>query len=170
MGWMKYRLTILRGVFLILGALSATELNWAKGKYDLRFGLMLPQSDGFVSVFQETYSIERIVQSNYLHGFDLKKRGGGRFMVSYSVRFPEPLKIPEDFAPKDGKFSEGGRVYTTDGKFVWDRYFEAFSFSDTDPFGRYELSIFIDGKLYRKIEYDVEKPLSDIEFDEDLGF
>lgn len=163
------RFSLVRNLLFAIVCAMACQSLLAKGKYDFAFGLLLPQADGFWVVSTETYSIEKIVHASYLHGFTVNRRKGGRFMVSYSIRFPEPLDTG-GVEPKTGAFSEGGRVYTSDGKFVWDRCFEAFAFSETDPLGDYELKVFIDGKLYREIKYSVEKPLSDIEFDEDLGF
>jgi len=80
-------------------------------------------------------------------------------MVSYSVRFPEPLAEAEQGLAPSGVFSEGGRVYTSQEDMVWDIGFNVFYFSESDPLGPYELSIFIDGSLYETIRYEVIEPL-----------
>ena len=129
------------------------------GSYDLRFGIMLPSSAGPPTVVQEANEVERIVDQAYAHGFTVRRKGGGRFMLSYAVRFPEPLQEADNEGlVSSGRFSEGGRVYTSEGKMVWDIGFQVFFFSESDPLGMYELSIYIDGELYQTIPYDVIEP------------
>jgi len=74
-------------------------------------------------------------------------------------RFPEPLAEAEQGLAPSGAFSEGGRVYTSQEDMVWDIGFNVFYFSESDPLGPYELSIFIDGALYETIRYEVIEPL-----------
>lgn len=119
---------------------------------------MLPSTAGPPTVVQETTEVERIVDRAYAHGFTVRRKGGGRFMLSYSVRFPEPLMEADQGLAPSGRFSEGGRVYTSEEKMVWDIGFHVFFFSESDPLGVYELSIYIDGELYQTIPYDVIEP------------
>ena len=128
------------------------------GSYDLRFGVMLPSSAGPPAVVQEATEVERIVDQGYAHGFTVRRKGGGRFMLSYAVRFPVPLPEADQGLSPSGRFSEGGRVYTSEEKMVWDIGYQAFFFSESDPLGIYELSIYIDGELYQMIPYNVIEP------------
>jgi len=119
--------------------------------------MMAMDMNGRPYVTRETTQVERIVDPNYVHGFSIERRGGGRFFLSYSVRFPQPIAEAEQGLAPTGSFTEGGRVYTSAGELTWDIGQQVFLFSETDPIGLYELSIFVDGELYQKIDYDVSK-------------
>ena len=70
------------------------------------------------------------------------------------VRFPEPLKdLPEGI---ENYYSvlDGGRVLQSNEEFVWELS-RSFVFSDSDPVGQYQLEVYVDAELYRKINYDV---------------
>lgn len=160
------RLVLLVGVFGIVSGLftgcettsSGGNGSGIIGSYDLRFGIMLPSTAGPPTVVQEANEVERIVDQAYAHGFTVRRKGGGRFLLSYSVRFPEPLAEADQGLAPSGRFTEGGRVYTSEENMVWDIGFQVFFFSETDPIGVYELSIYIDGELYQTIPYNVIEP------------
>lgn len=166
---MKSSIRVRSFFFLSLAvALLCVPSVRAEGKYKVKFGLMSQNANGQSFVFQETRNVQHRVDPNYFHGFTVQRKGGGQFMVSYSIRFPEPL---ENVGLSDvGRWSEGGTVYTSLDRIVWDSSHDSFLFSDGDPIGTYELSVFVDGKLNEKIQYFVEKPVKVDDFDENLGF
>ncbi|MCH6257999.1 hypothetical protein MLD52_15675 [Puniceicoccaceae bacterium K14] len=129
---------------------------------------MNKNAEGMAFVFHETRHIDFRVDPSYAHGFTVQRKGGGQFMVSYAVRFPEPIKAPG--SSDAGRYSEGGHVYTSLDQLVWDRASVPFVFDEGDPIGIYELSIFVDGKLREKVVYEVESTESVDDFDKDLGF
>lgn len=124
--------------------------------FEVRFGLMTVPQGGFPFIYDETRHMQRFVDPTYAHGFTIVKKGGGRFFYSYSVTFPEPISgLPESFL-RQGQLSRDKRTYTRDSQMVWDAAFESFYFSEDDPLGTYEMSVYIDGQLANTFSYEVE--------------
>tara|TARA_B100000519_G_scaffold102962_1_gene89293 strand:+ start:93 stop:575 length:483 start_codon:yes stop_codon:yes gene_type:complete len=146
--WM--RIWVVAAMALVLG----TSV-WAKrDAYQFKFGLMARGSQGQSVVYLETNQIEKIADPSYLHGFSIKRKDENQFYIYYIVRFPEPLKdLPEGI---ENYYSvlDGGRVLQSNEEFVWELS-RSFVFSDSDPVGQYELEVYVDAELYRKINYDV---------------
>ncbi len=119
--------------------------------------------DGVFRVYAETTRIHRQVDETYVHGFEVKRKDGSHFMGAFEIRFPKPIKVTPEVEIAY-EVSEGGRVIRSPGKLVWGIYSSTFWFSEDDPMGRYQMTIYIDGDAYRTIEYDVVLLDSEIEF------
>ncbi len=129
----------------------------------MKFGVMGPGPGGKMQVHAETTQIHRHVDPTYAHGFEVTRRDGGRFMGYFEVRFPEPIEVTPEL---ESAFTvlERGKLIRSEAEIHWGTYSAPFWFSESDPLGSYELSVYIDGELYRTVQYDVHP------FGENVGF
>ncbi len=125
-----------------------------KRLYSSRFGVMGLSPEGKYRVFAETTQIHRLVDQSYVHGFEVARKDGLRFMGQYSVRFPAPIKVTPELE-KAFTVKEGGLLIESPAELHWGVFSSPFWFSEGDPLGRYTLKVMIDGELYRTFEYDV---------------
>jgi len=115
-------------------------------------------SAGLLSVFDRVRVIPKYAEKDHLHGFVVQRKGGGQFLASYAVTFPEPLPKVSEGMRRYYDVSPDRRRIESPPEMVWDRYQASFSFEPSDPVGMYKLEIFIDGKKYQTIEYEVVEP------------
>ncbi|MDQ8204578.1 hypothetical protein [Pelagicoccus sp. SDUM812003] len=153
-GYRALMTVIVAGLLLLLSGCESSNIQYNKQGYASRFGVMSLGPDGKYHVYAETTQIHRHVSQDYAHGFEVKRRDNGRFMGYFEVRFPEPIEISPELE-KHYTVLEGGRVIRSESELHWGLYSSPFWFSEDDPLGQYELSIYIDGELYRTIQYDV---------------
>ena len=149
----------------LLAALSLALLPaaWAKkDAYKFRFGLMTMNGQGQTSVYLETTEIEKHADPSYSHGFEITRKNESQFFYYFRIRFPEPLKNISPAVYDHYKVLENGQVFESQEKFVW-RAQESFVFDKSDPVGRYQLEVYIDGELYRKVDYNVV-PVPEFDF------
>lgn len=151
------RLTLVAFALIALPALFAK-----KDPYEFRFGLMTVNGQGQSSVYLETTEIEKHADPSYAHGFTIKRKNGSQFFYYFRVRFPEPLKNIPPAVYDHYKVLENGRIFESQEKFVW-QAMESFVFDKADPVGLYQLEIYIDGELYRKVDYNVS-PVPEFNF------
>lgn len=154
---------LLAALTLMLAGCASTATKYSKEGYASRFGVMAPGSDGKFHVYAETNQIHRHVDQNYVHGFEVVRKDQLRFMGHFQIRFPEPIEITPEIE-KAYDVSEGGRVIRSQPEIHWGLYSAPFWFSEDDPLGIYELTIFLDGEPYRTIEYEVVPFGNDVEF------
>lgn len=136
-------------------ALALGSAVWArKDAYHFKFGLMSRGGQGQSVVYLETNQVEKIADPAYLHGFSIKRKDGNQFYIYYIVRFPEPLQDLPEGIEKYYTVLDGGRALQSNEEFVWELS-RSFVFSESDPVGLYQLEVYVDAELYRKIDYDV---------------
>ncbi|OUW18352.1 MAG: hypothetical protein CBD18_02925, partial [Opitutales bacterium TMED158] len=140
--------------FAALALVAIPFANAKKDPYIFRFGLMAVNGQGKPAVYLETTEIEKHADPSYSHGFTIERRNGSQFFYYFRVRFPEPLTNLPAEAYERYKVSEGGRILESYEELVWSAE-ENFVFDEADPIGLYEMEIFIDGELYRKVNYNV---------------
>ncbi len=148
-----WRLLPLIALAALISGASAGAANLKKD-YKSRFGVMGLGPDGKYHVFAETTQIHRLVDETYVHGFEVVRKDGSRFMGGFEVRFPEPIKVTPEIE-KAFTVKEGGRVLQSLSEIRWGTYSAPFWFSEDDPLGTYSITIFIDGQEYRTIQYEV---------------
>lgn len=135
-------------------AMGAGDALAKRSPYEIKFGVMSMGQDRKFHVIVETTEIHRLVDPTYVHGFEIFRKDGGRFIASYSIRFPEPIEITPELE-KAFLVKEGGRVLEKTGEIYWGFCGMPFFFSEGDPLGKYELTVFIDGEKARVFEYHV---------------
>lgn len=150
------------GAVLLGLALMGTSALAKKDAYRFKFGLMSPSSQGTSEVFLETREIEKHADPAYAHGFSIKRKNGAQFFLYYIVRFPEPMKNLPEGIEEFYTVLEGGKALKSKEELVWELN-RSFVFDKSDPVGRYEMEIYTDGELYRKIEYNVS-PVPEFDF------
>ncbi len=153
--WVAGRIFLFAVLGLGLLVVQPASLAKKKGPYELKFGLMMMGGDGKPMVYTETRYVEKHIDPSYVHGFSVARRDRGQFMAYYKVRFPAPLKEITDSMRQYYTITENGRVIESPEKMHRAVYTEHFSFSESDPTGTYIMEIYIDGDLYKKIEYEV---------------
>ena len=144
----------LAATLLALVGCESSSIQYNKEGYASQFGVMGQGPDGKYHVFAETTEIHRHVDPTYVHGFEVVRKDRSRFMGHYRIRFPEPIEITPEIQ-QNYKVSEGGRVIESLPEIQWGLYSSPFWFSEGDPLGTYELTIFLDGDPYRTIHYEV---------------
>lgn len=144
-----------RWVLAAFGIALVSSLSLAKkDPYIFKFGMMSPDTAGNSQVFIETREIEKYVDPAHMHGFTLKRKDGSQFYVYYVIRFPEPLKDLPEGIEQYYQVLEGGKVLQSSEELKWE-ISRGFIFSKTDPVGTYQLEVYVDNELYRKIDYNV---------------
>ncbi len=139
---------------LFVGVDSAEAKKKKKSEYTSKFGIMAPGPSGDYRVYAETTYIYRNVDKDYIHGFEVARKDQQRFMGYFEIRFPEPIEVTPELESAY-TVMEGGRFIRSTADIHWKLYSCPFWFTEDDPLGQYEISIFIDGDLYRTIKYDV---------------
>ena len=142
------------GAFALVLALAGTSVFAKKDAYRFKFGLISPNSQGSAEVYLETKEIEKHADLAYAHGFSIKRKDGAQFFLYYVVRFPEPMKNLPEGIEQYYTVLEGGKALQSKEELVWELN-RSFVFDKSDPVGMYEMEIYTDGELYRKIEYNV---------------
>ncbi|WP_309024686.1 hypothetical protein [Pelagicoccus sp. SDUM812002] len=140
--------------FAGVDSLDAKPKKKWKSEYASKFGVMAPGPGGKYRVYAETTYIYRNTDQEYVHGFEVSRKDQQRFMGYFEIRFPEPIKITPDLE-KAYTVMEGGRFIRSNSEIHWEVYSSPFWFSPDDPLGQYELTIYIDGEVYRTVNYDV---------------
>lgn len=140
--------------FLLGLALLLPSVYAKKDAYHFKFGLMTRSAQGTPVVYLETTIIEKHTDPSYTHGFSIKRKNGAQFYAYFKVRFPTPLENIPDAVYDHYTVLENGRVLQSKEALVWELS-ENFVFDDSDPVGAYQIEIYTDGELYRKIDYDV---------------
>ncbi|MBC2605396.1 hypothetical protein [Pelagicoccus albus] len=146
-----------RFLFVALVLIFSGPSGFGKSKksaYTSKFGVMTPGPSGNYRVYAETTYIYKNVDRDYAHGFEIIRKDGQRFMAQYEIRFPEPISISPELE-KAYTVLEGGKLIRSSSEMHWEIFSSPFWFSEDDPIGVYELKIFLDGELYRTINYDV---------------
>ena len=141
---------VVAAMALALGSTVRAE----RDAYKFKFGLMGRGGQGQSVVYLETTQIEKIADPSYFHGFSIERKDGNQFYIYYIVRFPEPLKDLPEGIEKHYSVLNGGRALQSNEEFVWELS-RSFVFSESDPVGQYQLEVYVDAELYRKIDYDV---------------
>lgn len=134
--------------------LEAKPKNKWKSEYASKFGVMSPGPSGAFRVYAETTYIYRNVDKEYVHGFEVTRKDQQRFMGYFEIRFPEPIRVTPELE-KAFTVMEGGKFIRSNSEIHWKIYSSPFWFSEDDPLGQYELTIYIDGEVYRTVKYDV---------------
>jgi len=144
------------GVVCVLGVstLEAKPKNKKFKQYNSKFGVMAPGPGGKYRVYAETTYIYRNIDKEYVHGFEVSRKDQQRFMGHFEIRFPEPITITPELE-KAYTVMEGGKFIRSQSDIYWEVYSSPFWFSEDDPLGEYELTIFIDGEKYRTVKYQV---------------
>ena len=150
------------GALAFVLTLAATSVLAKKDAFRFKFGLISPNSNGTAEVYLETKEIEKHTDLAYAHGFSIKRKDGTQFFLYYVVRFPEPIKNLREGIEQYYTVLEGGRALQSKEELVWELN-RSFVFDKSDPVGMYEMEIYADGELYRKIEYNVA-PVFEFEF------
>ncbi|MDQ8182474.1 hypothetical protein [Pelagicoccus sp. SDUM812005] len=135
-------------------ALEAKPKKKWKSDYTSKFGVMSPGPGGKFRVYAETTYIYRNVDQEYVHGFEVARKDQQRFMGYFEIRFPEPITVTPELE-KAYTVMEGGKFIRSTADIHWEVYSSPFWFSEDDPLGTYELTIYIDGEHYRTIKYEV---------------
>lgn len=148
-------------IVLVLAMMGQTAFG-KKDAYRFKFGLMSPSSRGTSEVYLATREIEKHADPAYAHGFSIKRKDGAQFFLYYVVRFPEPMKNLPDGIEEFYTILEGGKALQSKEELVWELN-RSFIFEKTDPVGQYEMEIYTDGELYRKIDYNVT-PVPEYDF------
>ena len=148
---------------LLFSGCETTSNGHSKNGYVSRFGVMSLGDDGKYHVFAETTQIHRLVDQNYVHGFEVARKGGSRFLGHFVVHFPEPIKITPD-VEKAYTVRDGGRTLESPEEIYWGLYSSPFWFSADDPLGPYSIDVYIDGELYRTFSYEVVPFGNDVTF------
>ena len=146
----RMRLWLIAAMALVLGSVACAK----RDAYQFKFGLMSRAGQGQSVVYLETNQIEKNPDPSHLHGFSIKRKDGNQFYVYYIIRFPEPLKDLPEGIEKHYSVLDGGRALQSNEEFVWELN-RSFIFSESDPVGQYQLEVYVDAELYRKIDYDV---------------
>lgn len=152
-----FRLVV--GAFFAFSLIAGGSMLEAKPKkkksaYTSKFGVMTPGPAGKYRVYAETTYIHKNVDPDYVHGFEVNRKDQTRFMGYFEIRFPEPITISPELE-KAYTVMEGGKFIRSASEIHWRTFSSPFWFSEDDPLGQYELTIFIDGELYRSVKYDV---------------
>jgi len=150
------------GAITLVLALSGMNVFAKKDAYRFKFGLMSPSSQGTSEVYLETKEIEKHADPAYAHGFSIKRKDGAQFFLYYVVRFPEPMKNLPKGIEEFYTVLDGGKALRSKEELVWELN-RSFVFEKSDPVGQYEMEIYTDGELYRKIEYNVT-PVPEFDF------
>lgn len=154
-----------RWIALLFGTLLAFALVLGPGlvdakpkkkfkQYSSKFGVMAPGPGGKFRVYAETTYIHRNVDPEYVHGFEVSRKDQQRFMGYFEIRFPAPITITPELE-KAYTVMEGGKFIRSNSEIHWEVYSSPFWFSEDDPLGEYELTIYIDGDKYRTVKYQV---------------
>lgn len=133
---------------------EAKSRKGKKSEYVSKFGVMAPGEGGKFRVYAETTYIYRNVDKEYAHGFEVVRKDGQRFMGHFEIRFPAPITVTPELE-KAYTVLEGGKFIRSNSEIYWGLYTSPFWFSEDDPIGTYEMTIYIDGELYREIDYEV---------------
>lgn len=128
--------------------------NLKKKDYVSKFGVMGPGPGGKFRVYAETTYIYKNLDKDYVHGFEVVRKDKQRLMGYFEIRFPEPITITPELE-KAYTVMEGGKFIRSQSEVHWEVFSSPFWFSEDDPLGKYELTIYVDGEKYRTIEYDV---------------
>jgi hypothetical protein len=140
---------------ILLGlALLLSSVHGKKDAYVFKFGLMSLGAQGTPLVYLETTEIEKHTDPSYFHGFTIKRKNGAQFFSYFKVRFPEALESIPPIVYEHYTVLENARVLQSKEELVWELV-ENFVFDKSDPVGAYEIEIYTDGDLYRKINYNV---------------
>ncbi|EDY83272.1 hypothetical protein VDG1235_2897 [Verrucomicrobiia bacterium DG1235] len=139
---------------LLAGAPSGYAKKKKKSAYISKFGVMSPGPGNKYRVYAETTYIHKNVDKEYVHGFEVLRKDQQRFMGYFEVRFPEPITVTPEME-RAYTVMEGGRLIRSANEIHWEVYSSPFWFSEDDPLGDYEVKIFIDGELYRTVQYQV---------------
>lgn len=140
-------------IFLVMALFVSGALG-KKNAYHFKFGLMTPSPQGNSVVYLETKEIEKHADPSYGHGFSIVRKNGAQFYIYYIVRFPEPMKNIPKGIEQFYTVLEGGRALQSKEELVWELS-RSFVFEKSDPVGTYQLEVYVDGDLYRKIDYNV---------------
>lgn len=161
--WKPLPLLRYLGIASVLIVTAFTQMScessidqYNKNGYASKFGVMAQGNDGVYRVFAETTLIHRRVDPTYVHGFEVKRKDKQRFMGFFEIRFPEPITITPEIEKAYHVF-EGGQLIRSQSKIHWTTYSSPFWFSEDDPLGTYQMTIYIDGDAYRSVEYEVVK-------------
>lgn len=148
-------------LFLLGGCETSTgyqnpelAFNLKKKEYASKFGVMGPGPGGNYRVYAETTYIYKNLDKDYAHGFEVVRKDKQRFMGYFEIRFPEPITITPELE-RAYTVLEGGRFIRSQSEVHWEVFSSPFWFSEDDPLGDYELTIYIDGEKYRTIQYEV---------------
>ena len=140
---------------LLLGLILVFPCVYAKkDAYKFKFGLMTRGAQGEPVVYLETNEIEKNTDPSHLHGFSIVRKNGAQFFGYFKVRFPKPIENIPAAVYEHYTVLENGRVFQSNEELVWE-VVESFVFDKSDPVGAYEMEIYADGYLYRKINYNV---------------
>ncbi len=140
-------------VAMAIGLLASPALG-KKDRYNFKFGLMTPSPAGLSVVYLETNEIEKHADPAYMHGFTIKRKDGAQFFLYYIVRFPEAMTNLPEGIEEFYTVLEGGRALQSKEELVWEKS-HSFVFDKSDPIGLYQMEVYTDGELYRKIDYNV---------------
>lgn len=143
------------GVCLLAGIGSGEAKPKKKNsEYLSKFGVMAPGADGNYRVYAETTYIHRNTDQGYVHGFEVVRKDQQRFLGYFEIRFPSPIELSPELE-KAYTVMEGGKFIRSESQIYWGIYTSPFWFSKGDPLGDYEMTIYLDGDVYRTIKYQV---------------
>jgi hypothetical protein len=140
--------------FLLGLVLLLPSVQGKKDAYKFKFGLMTLGARGEPVVYLETKEIEKHTDPSYKHGFSMVRKNGAQFFAYFKVRFPKPIENIPAAVYEHYTVLENGRVFQSKDELVWELS-ESFVFDKSDPVGAYEMEVYADGELYRKIDYNV---------------
>jgi len=144
-----------------LGDIDGLKLR--KKEYLSKFGAMAPSPEGLYRVFAESTFIYKEIGETHAHGFEVIRKDRDPFMGGFEIRFPSPIKVTPELE-RAFTVLEGGLVIRSESKLRHGIYTSPFWFSEDDPTGTYELTIFIDSEEYRRIDYDVLEAQASLPF------
>lgn len=134
-------------VTLVLFTMSA--LPSFAGDYDIRFGIMVKQSNGLYDVIEETTCIPLYtMDTGFSFGYTIDKNKGEKDPTAYSVHY----------LPPSDKQSTGQMLRMRTETLIWPKEHFKMNFGREDVPGEYRVDIYINDKVYKSIEYQVYSP------------
>ena len=152
-------------VAVVTGALFALcILIYRRSEVQVQFGILAKGADGGDYVIREVRELPFVLRDKMHFGLVFTKRGAREFMAQVVHYLPERPRILQ------GSIQEVVGVQTARGyeiagpilKYVQGGV-RVLGLNEGDPLGRYELDLFIDGRLAKTVRYGVVSKVADTE-------
>ncbi len=124
--------------------------------YEVKFGIMKEDNEGYYYVSTETTIIPRLYkETGFRWGYTVKEKRGMSFSIRKTLYLPDaPKQITGNL--NNVKISEGGRkIVDKEFKVKKGIYSDTLWFDEGDPLGTYRIELYINDKLERVIDFEV---------------
>lgn len=141
-------------ILLILTLVCLQSCSDPIDQYDFKFGILEVTPDGYVEVKKETTDIPLITRDKgFLFGFIIHKLDGGEFSGQLTVHFPSrPQQLTGKAKGINIEPNKTMKFPVAQHKMVWT---ESSWFDEGDPEGVWKYDIYLNGKLYKEIKFNV---------------